>query len=999
MLGVSISDQDFESVMNGFITIFGSESCFQQLCDGPNVMLIEIMFNDIAECAQVQPDMPECLKNELFEMMLNGFEGGQRKLQGSSGCLGPSESEIMLQVSYFLEGAEAKCSELGEPVSQAQLDKATTDLTTIFAATHCNGGCEEEMNDDGDGDGDHHEYDDECMQSGINSVNIAIKFIEQCAGLDLNTDSCLASETINALMAGSLPSDQQKRHRFLQASSNEGGCIPPEMDESILRPIVEGSMQQCPSTDQEVDETVSTFTSLFGAHSCWEELCAEQSNPSEALVEIMLQEMSQCAGANLDTINQCLLDQIFALISSPDSHDLRRSLQVVPGESDGSADPWADEPKEDQFRFYISMMLAGAQEKCIDMGVTFAEGEVTEVEAEIFKLFEAKHCWGVPNDCIGNDNDYCNDDDDSAYLGFVKHSATWMLGRCVDIDELSCVFSRSIDVMNNMRLFGWSHDGHPYPNQYPVEPDFSSICMPPTLLEDDIDLIAAYAQSYCANTVMDGMAQDDDQYNQAVQHLKNLVTRSDCWEDLCEHEMGAVIAEEWMNTCASTDLTFLTAQGQFMLNDEDFSLDVDRLRCMADFIASEMWEPNASLTCSLPRLSPGTCGLDSGSAAYIHCGGEITPPTPPPSSSTSFSMGYQWGQFKEPGMSYIYERTDDGFSIQYDDWFVKEDEMMIMYIGEVCSIIASLQTPTSKCCLKPICNGLSIEDALTFDNERDHDFQTWSPTGAVSSPSPSIVADVSTLVPTSTTTEDVSQLPTAIITSDPTIKATPTSSQEKISSVPTQKPTPFPFSKSTPFPTGKPVDVATSSLGGIEVSFQCGAKLEGIKFSEIDVKNLDDVVYLLASVLSKFLPKGAIVRILSVGGISVARRLLRSLEEEDMGVDIQFEIILKQLCDTAACGNSADLSATLYQDVTSNIKATVESGELTTSIQEAAIASGMPALAKASVSASSLQVDAATVTVTKAPETPVKPNSAPTRFGTVGTALALAGAVATFLFG
>ena len=186
---------------------------------------------------------------------------------------------------------------------------------------------------------------------------------------------------------------------------------------------------------------------------------------------------------------------------------------------------------------------------------------------------------------------------------------------------------------------------------------------------------------------------------------------------------------------------------------------------------------------------------------------------------------------------------------------------------------------------------------------------------------------------------------------------------------------------------------------GIKVSFQCGAKLEGIKISEINVKNLDDVVYLLASILSKFLPKGAIVRILSAGGISVARRWLRSLQEEDTGVDIQFEIILKQLCDTAACGNSAVLSGTLYQDVTSNIKAMVESGELTTSIQEAAIASGVPALAKASVSASSLQVDAATVTVTNAPETPVKPNSSPTHFWTVGTALALVGVVATFLFG
>jgi hypothetical protein len=141
--GVSISDQEFETVANGFMAIFNSDSCFQQLCEGPNVMLMEIMFDEIADCAQVKPDMPECLRSGVFEMMLNGGEDGQRKLlHNSSGCQGPSEAEIVIQVSNFLEGAMKKCSELGEPVSHTQLDKATTGLATIFTATHCTGGCD-----------------------------------------------------------------------------------------------------------------------------------------------------------------------------------------------------------------------------------------------------------------------------------------------------------------------------------------------------------------------------------------------------------------------------------------------------------------------------------------------------------------------------------------------------------------------------------------------------------------------------------------------------------------------------------------------------------------------------------------------------------------------------------------------------------------------------------------------------------------------------------------
>jgi hypothetical protein len=1055
--GVAVSDQEFDNVVNGFMTIFSSDSCFQQLCEGPNVMLMEIMFDEIAECAQVEPDMPQCLRSGLFEMMLNGGEDGRRNLlHNSSGCQAPSETEIMFQVSYFLEGAMAKCSELGEPVSQTQLNQATTDLATIFAATHCTGGCDEGTIDDDDHRDDDHR-DDDCMQnnSGMNIFNIAVKYIEQCAELDLNTDTCLVSKTMNVLMAGPVSTDphngQSFGHRFLQTSSGEA-CTPPEFDETMLRTIVEVSMLQCFATAQEVEDTVSTFMSLFGAAECWEDLCAEQSTPSEALVGIMLQEIGQCAGANLG-FKSCLLDQIVAFISSPDSPDdatndsVRRKLQVVLGKSDEPADSWAEDPNDDQVRFFVSLMLAEAEEMCIELGETFVIGEIAEVESELIKLFEAQHCWGVPSDCNGNDN--CSEDDDSSYLGFVKHSTTWMLGQCVDVDELSCVFSRSIDVMHSMRLLGWSHNGHPDLNNHQLDPDFSSICLPPTLIDYDIDQIAAHAQAYCTKEKNE-RAQDAARYNQTVLSLKNLVARNDCWEDLCHPEMKDAIDEAWMNTCASTDLKFLT-------NHEPIgstTLDIDRLRCMAEFIASDLRGPNESLTCSLPRLGTGVCGLDSGRAAYTYCGGVVAPPStspsPPPSSSMSFSMGYNWAQYEEPDMSFTYDRPF-GFSMQYDDWLADDDrepesETMIIYIGEVCSLIATMQSETSKCCLKPVCDGLWIEDALTLDLEKGHDFTSPSP-------SPSVALDVSTLVPTLATTilssENASQfpsptsnspptgvptaiitsppsikatrvstsptsnspptgVPTAIITSPPSIKATsvsiqPTSNPVKISSLPTTYiPTQEPTNKPTPKPTNKLVELPTSSptnmkLGEIEVSFQCEVKLEGIKVSEIYVLNLNEVVDLLVSVLRKLLPKGAIARILSVGGISVVRRLLRSLQEEGAGVDVQFEIVLKEQCDTAKCDNSAEMSKTLYQDVTSNIKAKVESGELTTSIQEAATSSGVPALAKASVNASSLQVDEATVSVKKAPEAPVNPNSAPTRVGAVGAALVLATAVATIL--
>jgi hypothetical protein len=207
-------------------------------------------------------------------------------------------------------------------------------------------------------------------------------------------------------------------------------------------------------------------------------------------------------------------------------------------------------------------------------------------------------------------------------------------------------------------------------------------------------------------------------------------------------------------------------------------------------------------------------------------------------------------------------------------------------------------------------------------------------------------------------------------------------------------------------PTAQPTELVVDAptfeptvmkYGEIEVSFECGVKLEGIKIDEIDITQLSVVVDLLVSSLREFLPEGAIIRIISVGGISVGRRLLlRLLQDDDTsGVDVQFEVILKEKCDTATCGNTAELSATLYQDVTSELKAKVESGELTSSIQEAAVSSNVPALAKVTVSEKSLQMETATTTVRKAaPPVTAKPSSA----STVGTTVAIiVGILSAFL--
>ena len=138
--------------------------------------------------------------------------------------------------------------------------------------------------------------------------------------------------------------------------------------------------------------------------------------------------------------------------------------------------------------------------------------------------------------------------------------------------------------------------------------------------------------------------------------------------------------------------------------------------------------------------------------------------------------------------------------------------------------------------------------------------------------------------------------------------------------------------------------------------------------TDIDITKLDEVVDILESVFGDLLPEGAIVRILSVGGLSVARRLLRWLQSDSSassgGVDVQFEIILTETCDSLKCDEADSLSEELYQTVTTDFAKQVESGALTTSIQTQAADAGVESLS--SVSISSVKTGQPTVTVREA---------------------------------
>ncbi|KAL7543233.1 hypothetical protein ACHAXR_012524 [Thalassiosira sp. AJA248-18] len=1067
-MGISVSEQEYISAMNGFMTV-SAESCFQQKC------IFGTIFDEAAECAQVEPDSNGCLMSAVLEM-LNG--GLMVVPLYETSCEPVNEF-----VSYLIMEAASTCS----PVSSEAIGNATSDLTAIFEARHCWGhdGCgEEKYEDPSQDDNDDATDNSDGSDDGTDFFNVVINYVEQCAGLDVDTETCLATETIDFITASSL--DPPSGRRILQMASEDDECIPPEIDEPMMRSIIEGSRQMCfhkgfVVSDQEFENTVDDFMNLFGAQNCWASLCEEESNPSDLLVKVLFEEIAQCASADLD-LNPCLLDQTVGLIFSSDSPDnlsgVRRKLEgtfVSPEESssDENTDPCAEQVSDAELNFIVSLLLAGAQEQCMELGETIVAGEVAKAESELFKLFGAQHCWGVPSDC-NDQHDEHHSNQNASYLEFIEESSHWLLGQCAGAVEISCVFSRSIEVMHGMKHLDWSHDDL---NDLAQESALN-ICTPPFVDEYDIEEVAANAKEHCIKTGA-LVADIDYYYNLAVNDLKNLVAKPECWEDLCEPEVKDILVEEWMHTCALMDLKYLTTQGSYMSGDA--SLDSDMLRCMTDYIASKEG-PSANWSCGLPHLGHDVCGFDIGKEAYIHCGGLLptspspsSPPSPSPSSpptnlptsspthlpspslSMHFSMSFayneydefNWAQYDEPEMSFSYsidqqfsyssfdqpdnDETvyssfdhvdDDGFSMPYDDWYddgydVHEHESeMSLYIEEVCNLISEVNVDVAQHCLQPVCD-LGIEDAFALSptpspssgsssittgasqyptqypileysshpSQYPSQYPTKGPTedptkgpteGPIQGPTqgPSPTPDIAPL-PTQTPSVFSSIEPSGNPSSHPSIEPSgnpsslpSTEPSGNPSSDPSTEPSGNPSSHPSTHPTGQPSSPPSEpNYGLVEVSIEVEVTLEGINMADIDLNSLDAVVDLLSEVFKKILPKGAFVRILSVGGFSVTRRLLRFLQDDGTGgVPVEFEIVMKETCDSAKCSDAEtnEISANLYQVVTTDLKEKVDSGELVTELQEEAQAQGVSELSNVTINASTMQVSEAKVTVKEA---------------------------------
>ncbi|KAL7467248.1 hypothetical protein ACHAXS_007493 [Conticribra weissflogii] len=1005
--GVDVSPSDYETAVEHFKNFWGSESCWLSLCEefsDPSPSFMKLMFQEISHCSHSSLVLDSCFERHVFDLLFTQAnlddDGFTRRLTQEPGQCGPPPVDEYIMLAIAGE-ANATCTNNGVVTSEAEIENVLVEYLNVFNSDSCwRSFCDyysSDLNDD-----DYHVTDDDFYhksqddfysnddtmifsENGIDFIAVAFEYIGQCTGVEVDTGSegktCVLKNAFDYFSLGGVSRDR----RFLQSASGVDGCELPQVGESDLFSLLEQAREKCVGAGIDVtlsdyEMATADFKSFWGSDSCWLDLCEEFSNPSPTLIKIVYQELSKCADVDID-FDSCLVNKAidFMLTESNfdddddyaeynDGNSITRSIgarRVLRRllESPNSATMYDDDsgcegkPNDEEMKFAVGFLISGVADKCMDLGMA-SPTEIDLVTGQFFKLFTSYECMGIE---VCDSNGYYMEQSNinDSFKVFAKGSAVAMLAQCAEVGTTSCTFLKSLESMHEISAATSTH----------------VMCDPPTSSEFDVDETVANAVQSC-NAM--GNFEDDLMLNATRHALDTLVSRPHCWEDLCSTAAEEAIAVTWMETCASMDVNPLfhhlpSSEAPAEMHENG------KFQCMIEFILLKSQGESLS-ECGLLKLDHLNCYHDYNIVmeAYQSCSDvEVMPPTFPPTSvdlSMSFAYDtkddYDWVDQHEPEMCMSYPMSmnynnewgryddDDG----NDDWGTDDGQYhpnddVSFYMEAVCNLIHELKEETPKSCMKPFCEiglrgALLVgNDIVIHENEQDDD----SVDGVVT---PTIAP---TMLPT--------MLPTVFPTVESTEKPSTSAPTAKLTDFPTTKPTALPTTKPTTQPTNKPTSSPTKvQVGSVEVAFEVGIKLEGIDVSDLDITQLDSVVSVLEKVFKSMLPEGARVRLLKVGGISVSRRILRVLQDSNSsstGVDVEFEVIMTKQCDTAKCTESAQVSDSLYTEVTTDLKSKMESGSVTTAIQEKAKEEGVTQLENISVSVSSLTVSEAKVTVTE----------------------------------
>jgi len=563
-----IADDEFEGTLASFVTLFGSEACFSDLChvnpDEPSGLFLEILVDEAANCAAVELDLNPCLKDVFFGLFDdNHAHRDLRQLDSDSYC--PSHYAVGMHVSMMLLEAEAQCAGSGVFVSQIEIDAAMSDLTALFHAQHCWGEepeCEEPPAHE------HHRREDHGGEF-LSQEAIYFEYLNRCSDAGLDRETCLVGKTVE-ILSSELGGGHDGRHRLLQRDDGTEGCAPPAFGEPFLRYIMGDVRTHCAElgdvvTDGDFENAATSLASLFDSEACFGQLCIEAEDPTGLFLEVLVDETSKCAGVDIHGLNTCLKDEFLGMMFGGEHG--RRLLQ------DGH-DKCEEGPSESEVAMFVSFSLLEAEARCTEQGRTVDSQDLGEATDQLTKLFLARRCFGdVPSDCDGGADDYhlevatsaddSSDGGESSELQYFDILVSYV-EECDGSFEMNtddCLVRETIDFMTSMGgpsalkrfehrlLQTMVHDGD---NE--DDDDVMDQCLPPEVSERDLRFLVGNSRSQCQS---EGLAVSDDEFEATVGNFVRFFGAEGCWVDLCTGEsieLMMKITFEHAAECAGIEL-------------------------------------------------------------------------------------------------------------------------------------------------------------------------------------------------------------------------------------------------------------------------------------------------------------------------------------------------------------------------------------------------------------------------------------------------------------
>jgi hypothetical protein len=112
----------------------------------------------------------------------------------------------------------------------------------------------------------------------------------------------------------------QDTNRRLFLQQEESSCTAPSYEEQMLLGLFSGARQQCAYGAVEYSEEQyqqrDQLLIFFGADSLWIGLCEEMMDPSTGFIMLFIEEVAECADAQINAFNQCLFDEVIDLFFS-----------------------------------------------------------------------------------------------------------------------------------------------------------------------------------------------------------------------------------------------------------------------------------------------------------------------------------------------------------------------------------------------------------------------------------------------------------------------------------------------------------------------------------------------------------------------------------------------------------------------------------------------------------------------------------------------------------